>query len=160
MHCVKLHQSQRLELPGHTITRQSIESSSVYFEDIFKKFVSPTSTMGENCEVSLSDKYVNLLENVIKENAQLRQVFQERDEQQQLLLKRLDDRLGEVQEPVSKAPKKRKISKVSVPQRCRVSLSVNYESDPSSTSSFFSHLLTLDGFHSIMMYVSLQILSK
>jgi hypothetical protein len=103
-----------------------------YFEDTFKKFASPTSTMGENCELSLSDKYVKLLENVIKHNAQLRQVVQERDEQQQLLLKRLDDRLGEVQEPVPKAPKKRKMSKIAVPQRCRVSLSVKDESDPSS----------------------------
>lgn len=72
----------------------------------------------DSSEINLSDKYVELLETSLKENAELRKVIQQRDKQQQDVLRRLEEHL--LVETSTKETRKRKRSVVDVPQLCKV----------------------------------------
>ena len=72
-------------------------------------------------EVSLPDRYVVLLENVVEENKRLREVIQERDATQQRLIAELASKLDKAQTPPN-GSKRRRTEKSPVPQVCPVSL--------------------------------------
>lgn len=74
-------------------------------------------------EVSLPDRYVVLLENVVEENRRLRKVIEERDAAQERLIAELSSKLENSDSQTGlHASKRRRKEKAPVPQLCRVSL--------------------------------------
>ena len=87
-------------------------------------------SVNRNDEVSLSDKYVLLLQQTIKESRNLRAQVAAREEETDSKIERLFNKMEELCEQVSRTDsqsscrrrKRRSTSSVTVPSQCRVSL--------------------------------------
>ena len=77
--------------------------------------------MAEELPVSLNERVISVLENVVKDNQRLRKMIETHDAEQKRLLQRFSTKLDADTSGNSAVSRNRK-RKISVPQQCRVSI--------------------------------------